>query len=459
MGTRIYFYFCVLFFYYGTMDPHHLKRDELEYELSVRGILEFRAETLRSMRRLLSEKQKNEMFGEIVSHESFSPDIEREIDVCNKKVVDLGNFLDAFQGGADTEEAKFIFSVLQHLYRRLNRLQVDDALDDAKTWRDCINNLLRQLEALETEMDRKCFSFRSSCSSGQNTVHTGNNQRQFSASQSTTAPTVIIQQHRTPVSQWGITFDAKKSGLSVSAFLDKIETYRVARNTTEEDLKNSIIDLLKGDALIWYTSIRSQVDSWQTFVRLFKEEYLPHDHNDKLWELIRARNQNQNESVGTYFACMINLFNRLDHPATEQEKLYILKRNILPYYIHQLGSQGEINSVEELRKLCKNWEINREIASRPRLSMNTHISALEPDLAGDPGPSNLNNRNRSLRAHSVNSMDTANGRRCWNCNEIGHGFQNCRRKRERKFCFRCGKADVTRYSCSNCSKNVPISRR
>ena len=441
------------------MDPHHLKRDELEYELSVRGILEFGAETLRSMRRLLKEKQKNEAFGVIISHESFNPDIEKEIDVCNKKVVELEKCLDNFQGGADTEEAKFIFSILQHLYGRLNRLQIDDAVDGAKTWRDCINNLLRQVEALETEMDKKCFSFRFLSSQGQNVVHVGNNQAQTSTSQSTNTSTVVIHQNRIPVSQWGITFDAKKSGLSVSAFLDKIETYRFARSTSEEDLKNSIIDLLRGDALIWYTSIRSQVDSWQTFVTLFKQEYLPHDHNEKLWELIRARNQNMNESVGTYFACMINLFNRLDHPATEQEKLYILKRNILPYYIHQLGSQGEISSIEELRKLCKNWEINREIASRRRFSLNTNISALEPDLAGDPGPSNSSNQNRSFRSNIVNSMDTVASQRCWNCKAMGHNFQNCKKKRERKFCFRCGKPDVTRYSCSICSKNVSPSRR
>lgn len=240
------------------MDLNHLKKDELEYELSVRGILEYKAETLRSMRRLLREKQKHEGFGQVVCHESFKPDIEREIETCNKKVVDLEKYFDTFNGGADSEEAKFIFSVLHHLYGRLNRLQVDDDLDGAETWRDCINNLLKQLETLEVQMDSKCFSFRS-CGQGPSVVHLEDGQGQSISTQPTTS-TVIIHQNRTPVSQWGIIFDAKKTGLSVSAFLEKIETYRVARNTSEEDLKNSIIDLLKGDALIWYTSIRSQVE-------------------------------------------------------------------------------------------------------------------------------------------------------------------------------------------------------
>ncbi|KAJ8967729.1 hypothetical protein NQ314_002675, partial [Rhamnusium bicolor] len=392
------------------MDPQYLKRDELEYELSVRGITEFGAETLRSMRRLLKDKQKNEGFGKIACHNSFDPDIGKEIDICNKKVVDLERLLETFQGGAESEEAKYIFSVLQHLYGRLNRLHIDDDIEDAETWRDCKNNLLRQLESLETTMDRKCFSFRSfaSSSQGRNNVYLEDNQDQSTMLPVSTS-TVVIHQNRTP---------------------KKIETYRVARNLSEEELKNSIIDLLKGDALIWYTSIRSQIDSWHTFVNWFKEEYLPHDHHEKLWEMIRARNQNQNESIGTYFACMTNLFNRLGNPVSEQEKLYILKRNILPYYIHQLGSQGEINSVDELRKLCKKWEINREIASRPRSTLNANISALEPDLAGNPGPFNFINRNRT--AVPVNSV-TSNDKTCWNCNELGHRFQNCRKKENVNF--------------------------
>lgn len=440
------------------MDVYYLKRDELEYELLVRGISEFGAETLRSMRQLLKDKQKKEVFGKIVCHESFNPNIEEEINICNTKVVELEKLVDTFQGEAESEEAKFIFSILQHLYGRLNRLQVDDDLEDAETWRGCINNLQTQLESLENKVDKKCFPPGSS-SLGQNNLHLANNQNSSCTTQSTNASTVVIHHNRTPISQWGITFDGKKTGLSVSAFLEKIETYRVARNTSEEDLKNSLIDLLKGDALIWYTSIRSQVDSWSTFVRLFKEEYLPHDHTERLWELIRSRYQHQNESIGTYFACMINLFNRLGNPVPEQEKLYILKRNILPYYIHQLGSQVNINTVEELRKLCKNWEINREIASRHRSSPNVNISALEQDLAGDPGPSNYRYRSRTSAEIHVDSMNTSNGRKCWNCNEPGHGFRNCRKKREHTFCFRCGKAGVTRYSCGCCSKNARPSRR
>lgn len=145
---------------------------------------------------------------------------------------------------------------------------------------------------------------------------------------------------------------------------------------------------------------------------------------------------------------MINLFNRLDTQPKEEEKLYILRRNILPYYIHQLGSQQQIASVEELRKLCKIWEINRQVASRPRASLCANLSSIEPDLAGtaEPPPS-------SRQRNSIHSVST--DPKCWNCNELGHRFQACTRPRQQKFCFRCGKVGVTRYSCPNCSKMVP----
>lgn len=52
------------------------------------------------------------------------------------------------------------------------------------------------------------------------------------------------------MSSWsmGVTFSGKQSGLSVKSFLEKIETYRVARNFPENELRNSLIDILQGDA-------------------------------------------------------------------------------------------------------------------------------------------------------------------------------------------------------------------
>ena len=42
--------------------------------------------------------------------------------------------------------------------------------------------------------------------------------------------------------------------------------------------------------------------------------------------------------------------------------------------------------------------------------------------------------------------------RCWHCGEPGHGFTTCAETRN-KFCFGCGRRDVTKAECSQCSGN------
>lgn len=43
--------------------------------------------------------------------------------------------------------------------------------------------------------------------------------------------------------------------------------------------------------------------------------------------------------------------------------------------------------------------------------------------------------------------------KCYNCMESGHVFRNCPKERVGKFCYRCGKTDVTTNECTDCPKN------
>jgi hypothetical protein len=51
------------------MDAHRLVRDELFYELRVRGLSELSHETVSTLRRKLSELLRNEAFGVLVTHD------------------------------------------------------------------------------------------------------------------------------------------------------------------------------------------------------------------------------------------------------------------------------------------------------------------------------------------------------------------------------------------------------
>jgi hypothetical protein len=75
------------------MDAHRLVRDELLYEMRVRGLSELSHETVSTLRRKLSELLRTEAFGVLVTHDSFEPDLVVETQTCVEKVTQLSEFL------------------------------------------------------------------------------------------------------------------------------------------------------------------------------------------------------------------------------------------------------------------------------------------------------------------------------------------------------------------------------
>lgn len=193
--------------------------------------------------------------------------------------------------------------------------------------------MLKDLRELEDFVDGRVIEF-----SSQPTVNPGNTEPSSS---------VFTHKSQIPVSKWGLKFSGSREGMSVSAFIERIEEVRAARNVSYEELFTSGVDIFEGDALIWFRAVRKDVNTWEQLVDKLRAEFLPFDYEYEFWNEIRARAQEDEESIVMYFACMSNLFSRLPNPATEGEKLNILKRNVAPYFIHGLGLI-KISSVNEL---------------------------------------------------------------------------------------------------------------
>jgi hypothetical protein len=190
---------------------------------------------------------------------------------------------------------------------------------------------------------------------------------------------VMLHKQQIPVYKWGIAFSGKVSEMSINSFLERVEEYRVARGMSTHELLVSAVDLLEGPALIWYRSVCSTVHSWEEFVRLIRLEYLPFDYEHELWNEIHNRLQGADESVGAYFACMINLFNRPPVQPSEAERLNILRHRLLPYFIHGIGLI-DIETVSQLMAACKKLEVTKSLATASR-AVNPKANLLEPDLA------------------------------------------------------------------------------
>jgi hypothetical protein len=100
------------------MDAHRLVRDELLYEMRVRGLSDLH-ETVSTLRRKLSELLRTEAFGVLVTHDSFEPDLAVETQTCVEKVIQLSEFLSgrtAIVKGSNDE--RIVETRMKHLYGR-----------------------------------------------------------------------------------------------------------------------------------------------------------------------------------------------------------------------------------------------------------------------------------------------------------------------------------------------------
>lgn len=114
-----------------------------------------------------------------------------------------------------------------------------------------------------------------------------------------------------PPSKWSLTFSGDKKGMSLSAFLERVEELRVARQVSKDILLESGIDLFSGRAYQFYTAYRDQVNSWDEFLVLLRDEYLTANYNESLFDEIRKRTQGPDESVAIYVAVMAGYFSSL----------------------------------------------------------------------------------------------------------------------------------------------------
>lgn len=254
------------------------------------------------------------------------------------------------------------------------------------------------------------------------------------------------------IGKWDVKFNGQSS---VNDFLERIEELRVSRGATKEQLLRSAPELFCGDALLWFRTCN--VVSWDDLVSQLRDTFQPYDYEFALWDEIRRRTQGAQERVISFVASMENLFRKLPVMPSETTRLQMIRRNLLPYIQSRLATH-QILSLQDLVRLSRAVEETESRIQRFVPPSTNYRQLIEPALAYHK-PSNYVNAIDSSLVSPV-SENTAPTKTvlCWNCQEVGHQFRQCTKPR-RKFCYRCGKADVVSRNCSSCSKNVGAGRQ
>lgn len=253
------------------------------------------------------------------------------------------------------------------------------------------------------------------------------------------------------VGRWRLQYDGVSS---VNSFLERVEELRISRGVTKERLLRSAPELFTKDALLWFRM--GTFTSWDDLVQKLRYAFQPHDYEYALWEEIRRRTQGAQERVINYIAIMENLFKKLASPPSEEQRVELIRRNMLPYI--QTGlSLRNLGSINELCSLAKAIE-STESRIRQYCPPPTNPKLLiEPDLVYKKPTNSIFANPVQIHASSEN-VDVAVAEvpiksNCWNCGDSGHKFRKCS-KTKNIFCFKCGLRDVTLKNCSRCSKNM-----
>lgn len=432
------------------MKPNHLLMSELDYELRIRGIVTGRKDASQK-RKMLAKILEKDRGREGMALTDPEYNFDNEVQVIDATTESIKTVIADFEGPESDSTCKRIRSRIIHVTDRVKRIQIPDN-DDAPRVTEFKNESLANCLELEVLLDEKI-----SKEAPLVDMSVFNNQ----SHNQPIVNTIVQPTFRTvPVYKWNIHFSGDRNS-DLIAFLDRVEELRASRHLEKKELFESAVELFSGNALLWFRSIRSTVQDWDSLVALLKSEFLPTDYVDHIWEKIRNRVQMTSEPVHIYIASMENLFTQLGQYVAESTKVKYIKKNLLPPYVQQLAL-FPINSVRELSAQCKKIEETIITSRNSRTSVNRVITSIgrpENDLNFETSGSQNRKENVSSNSNYRSSLPgSSNSRKsvsrqvtCWNCNQLNHTHRDCKAVRN-VFCYRCGKPGFTSKTCC-CSKN------
>lgn len=440
------------------LNINRLPKEDLEYELAIRGASP--KPTVNEMRSFLRQLKKisttSTSFVKPIHPYTYAEDAA----AIQAKFTIIESLIKDFVGTRSSSEYAKISSAFAFISGRIDNAQPKSEEENKERSSFAIRvadlaaqfqSKLKTLERASTQSILNTTTIGIPLAQGSSGESDDEDSRPSSpvpANASTTHVSFTPSPKAVPVASWGLKFSGLRKDISVSAFLERVSELKISRNSTDQLLFNAAVDLFEGPALIWYRANRDLFANWSELAVGLRHEFQAVDYDEKLFEEIRHRTQGDHETIGLYVSVMKNLFARLSAPVSEKVQLRILQRNILPFYQTQMGLT-EVSSIAELLKYGKILEA-RKASVEAYVPPPLRGKSLEPDLAY-VGSEPLPNRQRINTA--VVNPPGPTPVKCWNCNRTGHPYPRCPMPLKR-FCFRCGKPDVTVPSCPQCSGNA-----
>lgn len=445
------------------MEVNHLRKDELVYELFIRGVQIDESSTLVSdMRSSLRSLVLLEKSGQRLTQIKYTIDFEEELTKLNEKVTEHSGTIKEYVGVViPVKVSKRLRSRLNHLMQRVDRLDVSTMTTaQSGTRSKLLSQVLVLLDVLnkgpKVKLDMSAlFSTRTTGEgdddSNESTSSESDVENSLPAINSTLQNVSLSCTSRSePVYKWNLKFSGESSDMSINQFLDLVDEKKSSRRVSPEELFDSAIDLFTGKALTWFRSNKSRVSNWTELSRLLRRHYQPPDYQSRLLKDILNRTQGSTEGIIDYLANMQALFKRYG-TLSETAQLNLIIPNLAPFYAMHLGT---VTTLEQLEQECLNLEIKKFRSAN-------HQAPAKKNTMVEPSFAFVENIPRHAIAYSLSKPSTSDRREndftevlCWRCSKKGHLRSSCPLNKNFStdiHCFGCGKPNVRKPDCNDCN--------
>ncbi|XP_062700567.1 uncharacterized protein LOC109405945 [Aedes albopictus] len=195
-------------------------------------------------------------------------------------------------------------------------------------------------------------------------------------------PRPLLEERRTlkAIHNWPFRYKGEKDGSSLNTFLQRVEIFAASEGVTEDVLLRNVKHLLLDDALNWYSSVyvSGELVTWDDFKRLIRQEFLPASYAYILRAEAYHRLQGEEEPFSKFYQDISTLFQYVDPPVTDQEKLFIIKKNMNSTYAPIAASH---HSIRLLVKAYKELDELRKLQHHQRRISLPYGALIEPALA------------------------------------------------------------------------------
>ncbi|KAJ8973783.1 hypothetical protein NQ317_006507 [Molorchus minor] len=417
------------------LDPNRLLKDELIYELRVRGLGDGSDLAVAELRTILRNALKLEKTTLAIKSPAYPYTFAQDSAALTENLGGIEKQIDEFSGTEGDSKFKGILSKIAHCLGRINRASPQNDVEKS-TKEEIRRKLLLYCEKLgdKAKSSRRVRDSTVFDLSVLRHVHESPDAHSSAVESDSDSDNdnATIKIKPVPVRDWGLKFTGRKGQMSFSTFIERVEEMRKSRG-----LSRALLFRDAGDAYVWYNMVKDWATDWDSLIELMREQFQSEHFDRDLFEEIKRRSQGPNENIGLYIASMKGLFSKLKQPVSDETQLEIILERVDPYYQPFLAFE-KIISITQLLSACRKLDLKREIAKSytpppaknksliPELAYASTSSGLESvgtrrDIATTSRDSSSSDTRRPENSGSISS------RSCWNCGGTDHISTRCSR--------------------------------